>query len=437
LTDLPNTPPTSKRSFTFKLASSILWSLSQTLNNLRQPPALAPQTFLSSLQSHIQPTIDTALAYLSSVLPLQSDPLATAEALATSFYAYIQSLPSQLQGSLSPQTAVTALLTVLLSILLFMSWGSRFPSWGGRFSPFGRASPGSTGEVSDADFSYITAEDLARSRAQNASNADTDVLVLKHGKISYPVHFPANSIDLGELKVGEIRAAAARKLGVPSKDAARIKILYRGRNLKDDGRAARDENLRSGAESELMCVVGEALPSRQGGASSESEGEEDDIEGGAATPQDGGKKKKPRKRKNNRKKKSNSGTATPTGSERSSTLNPDATYVGHTAPPPRPSPSPQPMQPLQAQSPMQKLEALSSTFHTKFVPECVRFMASPPSDIAKRDFEHKKLTETILAQIVLKADAIEPEGDPAVRQKRKDLVKEAQGMLNRLDEVVK
>ncbi|QDS72274.1 hypothetical protein FKW77_006413 [Venturia effusa] len=312
-----------------------------------------------------------------------------------------------------------------------MSWSSRFSNFP---SPFGRSNSNKKpGQVEDSDFSYITAEDLANEQAtKNAAlkpshNRDTDVLILKNKRMNYPVHFPAHSIDRGELTVGEIRTAAAKKLDIPVADMDRIKMLWKGKQFKDDSKTARQEGLRSDAESEILLTVGEHVP--KDNEPSDSEGEDDED-----VALHGGKKKR-RSRKSKRGKKK--GGDSPTSSARnSSTLNPDATYFPNAAPPPKSgtsTPKPQAV----PQTAIQKLDTLASRFHTEFVPDCIQFLSNPPAEKAKRDFEHKKLTETILAQILIKLDSVETEGDPEARQRRKDLVRETQSMLNKLDEVVK
>jgi len=325
-------------------------------------------------------------------------------------------------------------------------WSGGWSGWGGRFSPFGRGSESPV--VSDSDFSYITAEDLARqanhhdsvaSNDSQHSHKKSDVVVLKHRRVSYAVHFKGGSIDRGELTVGDIRDKAAECLDIDPEDAGRIKLFYRGRNLKDDSKLAREEGLRSDQESELLCVVGEVLSVPP--AEDEDDEDEEEVDDGPE-----GDPTSPKKKRRNRKKKSkkgkgsvgNSGTATPTAAEsRSATpLNPDATYVGSHAPPPPPKPAASPAPPV-PKSAVEQLDAISSKFHTTLVPQCITFTANPPADKAKRDFEHKKLTETILAQVLLKLDAVETMDDPVARQRRKDLVKEVQGMLTKLDEVVK
>ena len=393
-----------------------------------------PENLLARVESQLRPVYRAFIQQVAQLLP-QESPASAPDTALDHFLAQIREVLVKVE-ELEPTLVAAFLLTFILLVRLMSSWYSRFGSGWDRLSPFTRGGS-KDGQVSDSDFSYITADDLAKhSASSNGSanftpshNRETDVLLLKHKKISYPVHFAAHSIDKGQLKIGEIRSAAAKKLDLDPSQADRVKIFYRGKNLKDDHRTAREEGLKSADQSELMIVVGDAPPREE---SSDSEGEEGDGVDGAA---DGKKKKRNRKRKSKKKKGGDSGTATPNSGYSNANINPDATFAPSGAPPPRPSPSPRP-QAAQLTA-IEKLDGLASTFHTKYVPECVSYISNPPSDKAKREFDHKRLSETILAQILLKLDAVETEGNPEARQRRKDLVKEVQSMLNKLDEIVK
>ncbi|OCK81304.1 hypothetical protein K432DRAFT_295821 [Lepidopterella palustris CBS 459.81] len=377
-----------------------------------------------------------------------------------------------------------------------MSWSSRFGGLG-RFSPFGRNANSSSaggGEVSDSDFSYITSEDLASrshshssgpggGRHRSSSHAarmaqpeivewddknpdrDTDVLLLKHKRVSYPTHFPAHSIANGDLKIGTVRQAAAKKLDVH--DSRKIRLFYRGRNMKFDDRPAREEGLRGdGAGSEILCVVGEAVQGAMAPGSSDDviaedagvlhpggkswsvgSDEDDDTEDVSEDPLQtasgaGGQKKRRTRggKKKSRKQATNTRTASSTSAGYTSLPpNPEFLPLPSTLPPPRPTSAPPHAAVASGapQSALQKIDAIASNFHTALVPQCVSFSANPPTEKAKREFEHKKLTETILAQVLIRLDGVETGGDEEARGRRKALVREAQGVLNKLDEVVR
>lgn len=290
-------------------------------------------------------------------------------------------------------------------------WGSRLFGGSGRWSPFGRSS--SSDQVTEADYSYITNADIARGNQTGTANRpprDFDIVTFRHNKTSYPVQFPGYSIDNGTLTVGAARQKAASELAI--KDAGRLRMFYKGKILKDDNKAFRDEGFRSGTDPDILVVVGDA-PLQKPSAALENDEDESEDEFADATETDGtprgGKKKKRNRRGKKKTKKASeptSGTSTPVSA------------------PPTPL------------TPLMKLEELASKFHVMFVPECVKFQASPPEDPAKREFEHKRLTETLLQQILMKLDGVEVEGDQEARARRKELVREVQGMLNTLDAVV-
>ena len=268
---------------------------------------------------------------------------------------------------------------------------------------------------------------------------DTDVLVLRNKKKEHAVHFAAYSIAKGELNVGQVRDAAAKKMGAG--DPKGVKLLYKGRNLKDDERTCRQEGLRDG--SEVLCSIADVPP--QSPSESEDDEFDDGVEDGSALAVDGDGVKRRRNRgkrsKRRNRREAASGTSTP---DQYSNPNPNLgvplsqTSTRTASPSSRPAPPPtsQPPPPSSPATPLDKLNALHATLGS-FIRECEAFKRNPPADPAKKQFEHKRLSETILTQVLLKLDAVETEGDVEARGRRKELVRETQGVLNELDAFVK
>ena len=363
----------------------------------------------------------------------------------------------------------------IVSIFLMSSWGQRIWPASGRYSPF--APHGGPPRVSDTDYSYIGDDDITATSPQNSTYAvygqhhhvpraestnplAPDILILRHKGTFYPLHFPAFSIAEGDLKVAELRRCAARETGC--NDERRIKLLYKGKALKDDRRACRDEGLKQ--NSEIMCVVSASpdLYSEGGrrvddGMSTSESGDDDDPYGDERGPRadvDGtivgdSPRRRRKGHRSGRRRKGRGGNDSQTTSPRGSGyLHPEPLH-GHshsrepspirpptTNIPPQPSATPIPRPASTPDSPESKLNAISRTFHATFVPQCVQYMGNPPSVKKDREFEYKKLSEGILAQVILKLDEVQTE-DTAVKARRKELVKETQQMLNRLDEVGK
>ncbi|MCJ1425275.1 hypothetical protein MMC29_003163 [Sticta canariensis] len=359
------------------------------------------------------------------------------------------------------------------------SWPKRLWS-GGRYSPFGAPPTGPPPTVSEEDYHYLGPDDIVdpprthrandgygfplsrnSTRSDAPSQHSPDILLLKHRGTTYPLHLPAYSIAEGDLRIGELRRLAAKE--TKTEDTRRVKLLYKGKILKDDSRACRDEGLKQ--NSELMCVISEAglLGNREDVESSDSADSEEMLENGIGGPRAevdgtirgaetrskrkghrGGRRKKPSNRDgslgpSNGTDPRDSGFLSPADSipPRSTSPAPRAVSPSRHQPNPNAQQAPLPTPPPKPKTPNETLDAISQTFHTTFVPKCQHFTNEPPSDPKVRDLEYKKLSETILAQIILKLDAVETDGDELLRAKRKQLVRETQEMLTALDKVGK
>lgn len=68
--------------------------------------------------------------------------------------------------------------------------------------------------------------------------------------------------------------------------------------------------------------------------------------------------------------------------------------------------------------------------------EYIRNVLNAPTDQKTREWAHRKLSETILTQVLLQADGIEV-NDEATRTLRRRLVKDAQSALENLDSTLR
>jgi hypothetical protein len=325
--------------------------------------------------------------------------------------------------------------------------------WSGRgtLSPFSSnlGAGGGVPAVTDDDFSYITSEDLetqgldiprrAHQHAQDASTSqqgrsapqapeDDDILLIKNKGITYPEHFPAYSIGDGQVLVRDLLERVQLVMKLSPRRAGRVRLLYKGRQLKDMDKPIRDYGVKN--NSEVLVVLSD------GGSEGSSDDSSEEIvivdRNEDATRKKASKKKRKGKKRDVARSPpdsgSNAGLEAPLEKERTRA---SGSRGG----------SPSVASGVSGASaaagvpggPMEKLNSIGMHFKTKLMPLCSDFTASPPSDPKKREDEHRRISETVMQQVILKLDEIDTQGDDEARAKRRELVRYVQDILKEMD----
>ncbi|KAL7907690.1 BAG domain-containing protein [Trichoderma velutinum] len=337
----------------------------------------------------------------------------------TNLSAAFQESSEYISGTLGvPPTFVYSGLAALVALPITMSrygWSlSREQSFG--------AMSGGVPDVTNEDFSYITAQDLddprveytdtryypPRPRSRGPSEPEDDILLIKNRGVTYPAHFPAYSIGDGKLYVKDVRDRVGLLMDLSSRTTRRIKLLYKGKQLKESMYPVREYGVKN--KSELMAVIPDA--------EDDNSGRSDDEMIIVDEPRTETKSSKSKSKKKKGKKRSDKSEATSPTSPVDSGSNGDAANA---------------VPPAAISAAMKKLDEISDDFHSNWLPLCRNYIESPPKDAKKRDEEHRKLSESIMQQIILKLDGVDTEGVDEIRQRRKDLVRRVQEVLKQLD----
>ena len=278
-----------------------------------------------------------------------------------------------------------------------------------------------------------------------------DIITIKHRGASYALPFLPFIIGDGVLTVGDVRDAAAMRLGVSP--PSRVKLLYKGKLLKADNVPAKAVGLKQ--NSQVMCVVRENF-AQEGGSSSELSLDEQAGRprrrrstrggggGGDSAPGYGAEflAEPPRHRRHRSPSVARDHGHSPVHDDRpsSSSRPPAAPSPGpHPTAEQRRSPAQLPPSPSlnMAPTPLGKIELLEGYLEAVIRPLCRDYIEDPPRDQKKREFEHRRIGETAMQQVILKADGIDIGGDDFVRQRRKALLGEIEALLGAVDEVAK
>jgi len=405
---------------------------------------LANVTSLLKLPASFQAYLDSALVHVSGVTE------------------YLESATGYSPTTLYSTAGAILLLAVIPAVAARNTQGknqkmSRYGfSTRGGFSPFGSTLGQGIPAVTDDDYSYITSEDLETIDAPRSHHPQRhedhyshsapgptaslghrkpadDVMLIKYKDITYPEHFPAYSIGDGQLEVNDVTERVKLIMNLSAREAKGIRLYYKGRQLKEPRAPVREYGVKN--NSEVLVVFGE--PVESSGDSSEEivvvDRNERDERDNYEPPRKSKKKNRRGRRPEERSpRESNSSFSleVPVDSGRSRGISRVRTQ------------SPSSLSAISGASaaaavpggPIDKLNSIAAHFDAKLRPLCDRYINQPPSDSKKLEDDHRKISETVMQQIILKLDEVDTAGDEGARAMRRQLVRDVQGVLKRMDD---
>ncbi|OAA56548.1 bag domain containing protein [Niveomyces insectorum RCEF 264] len=359
--------------------------------------------------------------------------------------------------------------------------GMRRYGWslgGQQLSPFtSTLSQDGVPNVTDDDFEYITSEDLNNNRTYEPQSPVTDhsatgssyfrppnevdddlndipqddVLLFRHGHRIAKEFFPAYVIGDGKLLVDDVRDRVQLIYKLSDAQTQRAKLYYKGKLLKDGAQPLCVSGVKNNSEI-LVTFPAEgdvASPSSGdlAGGSSASDGYPHPPSQHQPAPKKGNKGRRgdrsppqpaasssspsgglevPGRGRSDQKKGSSS--RAPSAASGVSGMSGASGVSGLSA---------ISMPPALPGSPMEKLNNIALHFHTKLQPLCDKFVAQTPTDAKKRGDDHRRISETVMQQVILKLDEVDTGGDDAVRSRRKELVNQVQDALKEMDAKLK
>lgn len=437
------------------------------------------------------PSVASAASAALSLGPVSRDYLQTAEAYVPQ---PLRALGVRLldPSSLSPDTASlatqrviasTVCVAVVVAVAMSWWWGPSSPSPADGLSAwlpggFGLPRSWQTTPTSDLD---------DRCRGVNKDKAPDvygygnggppqddmsrpDVIIVTLQNQDFRVFFPSYAISDGTVSVRDVKEKVAIRLGVA--DIGRIKLLYKGKQLKEDAVPLKQAGLKQ--QSHVMCVVMEPEdindPSgnylHQSSPASRNQSSKHLQTGGTGQLQphphesEGPISRNPstKSAKSNKCRKGHKKQGPPPSSHQE-----QAPTTMSPAPAPVPAPrqqgastgpaqatagssgqesetsvtkaSMQPPRITGARSPEDKLKVLNDHFYGIVRPLCRDYIEHTPAEQKVREYEHKKLNEITLNHIIINTDGVDTEGNPGLRQQRKALVKAVQDEMGEVDRV--